>query len=439
MKKWMCFLLIMAMISSLCACGEATPAETSGQSASLPGQTEPATPTTQPVALDPVGIYRITGLSTTGPDAYTQMEYGELSVYADGTGDIYFDDYYHDFTWEMEGDHFSAITTDDLNIPIAGTLKDGVMDLTYEEGVYLRFQIVTQAELAQMAVDSLRVWMVDTVEKMAVAYLGWYEGEQAFDTWLEETCPDMLAAYPFISGIPAERIIGEHGQVYCLVPKDDLFRLKISLLTEDGDMKEVLYEGNGEPVLLMCNYGAFYPDMQVVVTEEPSDELIFYPYLGSNQSVVLPTDEGMEPLVYDFTDYYEVCGDYYAAMLATGWSLPDEDYLASTCWSYYEDTQQERHWTLNLGIDGTVQLDLTVDGTEQTRYEGTWGLNWSDNDGLMWLYLNITDADGRQFEDTCIALRCDYDAGLLLGVTEEQGTLPVPSEENVSFWWGAMG
>lgn len=436
MKRTLLLLLTTAILAGLCACGESTDTDVTNPIDRPTIQDQPEA-TNPAVIVDPAGVYRLTGLSTEGPDAYQEMDFGELCVYEDNSGDIYFDDYYHDFTWAMEGNQFIATTTDDPSVTIQGALNDGVMELKYEENIYLRFQHKTPAELEQETVDYLRNCMIDTAERMAVAYLGWYEGDEMLGAWLTRTCPNMLAQYPFIANIPQERIVGDRGEVYILVPKEYDARLNIYLLPEktDGD-KGTLYEGQtGEPVLLMCNYAGSYPSTYVAVTDDKAEDLIFYPQLGDMGAVVVPTNDGLEDLMFDFSDYFEVTQDYYQGMLANDWQLTDEAYLTSTCWNYYEDTVEERCWVLNLQEDGMVQLDLTVDGVAADHYEGSWGLNWSDNDGLTWMYLNLGDA----FEGECVVLQCPYDVGILLGIKEDLGNLPVPCDENATFWWGSVG
>lgn len=448
MKKRMSFLLAMAMLLCLCACDNTPATEEPTASPTIQGQpdpTKPADPADPPVTASPVGVYGCTGISTEGPDNYQEMGYGQLCIYEDHTGDIYFDDYYHDFTWVMEGDRFIATTNDEPSISIEGTLKAGIMELVYEGNVYLRFQQQTQQELDQLAVDFLRECMVDTAQKMAVAYLGWYEGEEDFSGWLSKSCPKLLEEYPFIASVPEEQIIGQFGEVYCLVPKDEQANVTIGLLKNDdsGEIAKVLHQSNnGEPLLLICNYDGSYPNMQVTVQETTGEELVFYPQIGRMGGVVIPKDDSLEELMFDFTDYFEVYQDYYTAMLVKAWYFADEEHLISTCWNHYEDTLEDRCWVLNVSGDGTVQMDLLLDGVpvDAEHYEGTWGLNYSDDTGLTYLYLDILRDDGKRINDEYVVLKCNYSNGILLGIHEDQERPPfIGNGETVSFWWGSVG
>jgi len=453
-KRVLLCLMAVAVLLSVCACGDKEPekkddpttgtSSATGTSATPPQPDEPDVPDepTNPVTLHPEGTYGCTGLSVEGPDSYHEVGYGELCVYENHTGDIYFDDYYHEFTWEMEGDRFIAITTDSTPISIEGTLTDGIMELVYEENVYLRFQIKTQQELDQEAMDSLRDFMMDGQTMMAVAYLGWYEGDEDFSTWLSENCPNQLADYPFIANLPQEQIIGEHGEVYCLVPRDAQAEVTIGLLKDDdsGEIQKELYHGeNGEPLLLLCNFGGFYPDTEVHIKESTGEELLFHPQTGEMGGVVIPTDDNCEELALDLTYYFEVYPDYFRAMLAQGWFFPDEEYMMSTCWNYDETTSEDRRWVLNLGGD-TAQLDLTVDGVNEERYTGTWSLDYSDGTGLVYLALYVSSDSGEELNVEYVVLQCPYEDGILLGIHEDQdGQLFLNEDEHESFWWGSVG
>lgn len=446
MKRILLLLLAAAMLFGLCACDNAPDTDASTTAPTTQGQPEPTNPTEPSApsteAVSPVGTYRLTGLSTENPDTYHEMDYGELCIYADGTGDIYFDDYYHDFVWVMEEGKLIANTTDEPSISIEGTLKDGMMELVYENNIYLRFRLKTQQELEQESVDYLRDCMVDTVERMAVAYLGWYEGDEDFSAWLSKSCPKLLEEYPFIASIPQEQIVGEHGEVYCLVPRDRQAKVKINLLkdSETCEIQQVLHESeNGEPFLLLCNYGGFYPDTEVLVQESKGEELLFYPQTGDMGGIVIPTDDGLEELMFDFTNYFEVSPDYFSAMLAQDWYFPDEQYLMSTCWNYQEDTPEDRCWVLNLGGDA-AELNLAVDGVTAERYTGTWSLNYSDGTGLVYLWLDLLRDDGEQIAVEYVVMKCPYDNGILLGTHEDQEGLPIlTGDEHVSFWWASVG
>lgn len=435
MKRIAFLLLAAVMVLSLCACSLIKPP------AETPPQSDPTEATQPKETADPVGTYRCIAISADGPDAYQETDYGKLCIYADGTGDVYFYENYYDFDWEMDENRFLATPHDLPDVSLEGTLEDDIIVLIHEKTTYLRFQRMTKEELEKEALDLLRYMMEDTKEQMAVAYLGWIEPGEDLQTWLAENCPELQLEYPILTSIPQERIVGDSGEVYCLVPRDPQAKLTINLLKDNAEgIQDVLYEReDGQPVLLLCNNGDAYPNTQVILTESTGEELTWKPLLGDAGGVCLPTDDMLDKLMFDFSNYMELYQDEYVVKLIYGWQLPDEAYLASTCWNYYEDTPEERHWVLNLSGDGTVQLDLTVGNENAEHYEGTWGLNYSDNDGLTWLYLNMLSSNGTAFEGECVVLKGGYEASIVLGTREGQGRLPVPCEEEITYWQGSVG
>ena len=88
-----------------------------------------------------------------------------------------------------------------------------------------------------------------------------------------------------------------------------------------------------------------------------------------------------------------------------------------------------------------MELDLIADGAfvKEEHYAGTWSLNFSDNDGLTWLYLDMLRADGTAFRDACVVMKSEYEVSIVLGVRNGQGRLPVPCEEEISYWQGSLG
>ena len=437
MKRIAFLLLAALMVLSLCACNIAKP----------PVETQPQsdpTEATQPEEIaDPVGTYRCIAISLDGPEAYEETDHGKLCLYADGTGDVYFDENYYDFDWEMEDDRFLAAVHDMPEISLEGTLEENIMVLVHEKTTYLRFQRMTKEELEKEALDLLRYMMEDTKEQMAAAYLGWLEPGEDLQTWLAEKCPELQLEYPILTSIPQERIVGDSGEVYCLVPRDPQAKLTINLLKDNAEgVQDVLYESeDGQPVLLLCNNGESYPNTQVVLTESTGGELTWKPLLGDAGGVCLPTDDMLDEQMLDFSNYMEVYQDEYVVKLIYGWQLPDEAYLSSACWNYQEDTPEERRWVLDLREDGTLELDLIADGAfvKEEHYAGTWSLNFSDNDGLTWLYLDMLRADGTAFRDACVVMKSEYEVSIVLGVRNGQGRLPVPCEEEISYWQGSLG
>ena len=398
----------------------------------------------------PAGRYRCTGIRTEMDSDYREPAYGDgMQLNSDGTGYICFDDYFYNLSWSLDDNYIEAKTDDEFEIPMGGGYSEGIIELVYDGNIRLRFQKMTQEDIDQEAVDFLRFMMEDTEMQLAAAYLGWLEGDVDMDTWLRENCSAQLYANPFITSIPDEciAVAQTYGEVYCVVPADPDATVVINLMQEGtNEVREVLYRGeSGEPVLLLCNGGGFYPDTQVIVTGSNGEEFIWYPQTGEYGLLGVPTNDDLEPLVYDFSDYAELYPDSYNTWLGQGWWMVTKSFLTSTCWTYYDDVSaeypEERWWSLNLMEDGTAELMMssTTDYTE--NYEGTWSLSDGD-DGLTYLSLELvcTEGNGAAINGNYVALSSPYEDGLLIGMHADQQTLPVPDNgDTVSIWWAAVG
>ena len=84
---------------------------------------------------------------------------------------------------------------------------------------------VVEPAAAVASLNSLRQAMVETPQLFAVAYFGYQ------DTWdsdipvdpfeaMQAEAPQLCEDLPFLLDIPRERIIGEYGELYCIVPLD---------------------------------------------------------------------------------------------------------------------------------------------------------------------------------------------------------------------------
>ena len=84
---------------------------------------------------------------------------------------------------------------------------------------------VTGPVAAVASLNSLRQAMVETPQLFAVAYFGYHDtidSDLPVDPYMvmQEYAPQLCADLPFLLDIPQERIIGEYGELYCIVPLD---------------------------------------------------------------------------------------------------------------------------------------------------------------------------------------------------------------------------
>lgn len=465
-KRILCLLLSFAVLLSLYACGDdpkpTEPPETIPTTQGQLDSTDPTEKVTDPVVtVDPMGAYRCTGLHTQEETEYHEAPDGNaIEIYDDGYAMIYFDDYIYDLSWEVDGDRFAAITMDDAALELEGTFKGNVLEAVFD-GVYLRFEKKTEQELADESVAFLRMMMDGTPQKFAVAYLGWKEETNEFQSWMQEKCPLLLDNYPFMPMIPQERILGTAGEVYCVVPTDPnskvvVRRLKDTPYAEEEGVQEVLYEAeSGEPFIVMSNAGDFYQDTQVIFTDTEGNRTLWYPQLGEYGMTFIPDNEELEELGYDFSDYSEVYPYGYNIWLSLGWEPAARDDLTDTCWNrYYEKLVEDElityYWTLNLMEDGTAQLDLM--GQESTEicvlYTGTWSL--TELADVNTVLLDLTCVEGmdqfaaelpEKITDEFVALRAPEEDNVIFGIREGQQNSPIftEAEDFYSIWWGSVG
>ena len=88
----------------------------------------------------------------------------------------------------------------------------------------------------------------------AIAYLGTLESPDGLPERMVTS--GYFEEYPFLASAPIIPYEGSHA--YCFVPKDPADSLTVRSLT-DG---QVLYEGAGEPILLICNVQKTKPPIQ---------------------------------------------------------------------------------------------------------------------------------------------------------------------------------
>jgi hypothetical protein len=162
--------------------------------------------------------------------------------------------------------------------------------------------------------------------------------------------------------LTAERLLGgTTGELYLIVPRDSGSAVQVGkLLDEEYGQAEpstqVIYQAQtGEPFFLIANGGDFFPDHQLIITEESGLQVKCYLYRDEMGYVNIPIG-GDVALALDITyngGEYDPLKDW----LKAGWIMPDESMLYSTGW-YFEDytTEQPITYLLELAEDGCASL-----------------------------------------------------------------------------------
>jgi len=137
----------------------------------------------------------------------------------------------------------------------------------------------------ETSLDSLRQTMTGTPYLFVVAYFGYHEMQDAFAV-MQENAPMLCEDYPFLLEIPEDRIIGESGDLFCIVPLDEDATVAVSKGYWDDENQQNIYDdmlyssAAGEPILLFCNNAGWEPDTEVYISG-PSGEVFWYSQINS--------------------------------------------------------------------------------------------------------------------------------------------------------------
>lgn len=230
---------------------------------------------------------------------------------------------------------------------------------------------------------SLRQAMVETPQLFAVAYFGYHEtidSDLPVDPFevMQEYAYGLCQDLPFLLDIPRDRIIGETGDLFCIVPLDENATVAVSKGYWDEENQQYIYDdilyssNTGDPILLLCNNAGWEPDTQVYISG-PSGEVFWYPQADDNLCAAPLRNDNWDDLFMDFSPYREILMKRHRDMKDSEWVMPTAEMLAGTTWVW----------------DGYLK-----DGREVcyrvTFGENTLTVNWDD--GLDALYYEYTDA-----------------------------------------------
>ena len=244
---------------------------------------------------------------------------------------------------------------------------------------------------------------------LATAYLGYLETEpeNGILAYLQDEYPEWMADMDFISQIPEDRIIGTHGALHCIVPRDPNASVAVNrvLSTDSQTVTEVVYRSEqGDPILLYDLYNG-ETSLSVVITESDGGGLIWY--LEWGEFFDLASGEYIESPLYDFTPVsVESAWEMYHG---SGWFAPDFEYLKDTFW------RSDYGWAMELISDsgmpfGWVKLyDVDEIGALTESYRGT----WEYMDGYLHLAASSVTGDREPIGDSFPVLADPWGSGYL--------------------------
>ena len=251
-------------------------------------------------------------------------------------------------------------------------------------------------------------------ERFAVAYIGDINGKLSdlavpLRDWINDTAPGLCAQYTFIRNIPQERVVGDSGSLFCVVPHDPnatvaVNRVRWNEAKGDYDTVEVLYRSeSGDPILLFVSndLGSFPTDTtELLLTDSHSDTLSWYPIPGM---VALPYDyENDRKLAYDFTN----CGESIVGGGEIGWTCPSGSQLTQELWAWQGNTDKPALATLELHANSSQEDDWGSATftwwyesdfvTPEEVYTGEWGLT-ANGEYSGVLMLDMTRTGGKRY------------------------------------------
>ena len=253
-------------------------------------------------------------------------------------------------------------------------------------------------------------------ERFAVAYIGDVNGSLSdlaipLRDWINDTAPGLCAQYTFVRNIPQERVVGDSGSLFCVVPRDPnatvaVNRVRWNEAKGDYETVEVLYRSeSGDPILLFVSndLGTVPTDTtELLLTDSHPDTLSWYPIPGI---VALPYDyENDRKLAYDFTFYSQEGNDGFGSDI--GWTCPSGSQLTQEIWAWDGHTDKPALATLELHANssqeddwGTATFTWWYESdfvTPEEVYEGEWGLTGNgEYSGVI--MLDLTRTGGKRY------------------------------------------
>ena len=248
----------------------------------------------------------------------------------------------------------------------------------------------------EASLTSLRQAMAETPQLFAVAYFGYYYSEipgVPVDPFavMRENGYWLYQDMPFLQEIPEDRIIGEGGDLFCIVPLDTDATVAVSKGYWDGENQQHIYDdmlyssAAGEPILLFCNNDGWEPDTQVYISG-PSGEVFWYPQADDNRCAMPLCNDDRENLFYDFSPYREMVMAKHSRMKDSGWKMPTEEALIGTSWSCYDYLKDYRYVSYQVAFEEDILSVRWNDGIDETDHEylyAPWELTYDEGFAIL--------------------------------------------------------
>lgn len=261
-------------------------------------------------------------------------------------------------------------------------------------------ETVAETEASHMQADasltSLRQAMVETPQLFAVAYFGYHETVDSnvpvdpIEVMREYAC-SLCEDLPFLQEIPQDRIVGETGDLFCIVPLDEDATVAVSKGIWNESSEEYLYEESiyfsksGEPILLFCNNAGFDPDTQLSISG-PSGEVIWCPQADDNLCAMPLGNGDGENLFFDFSSYREILMKYHQDMKDSEWVMPTADMLKDSTWVWEGFLKDGREVSYQLIFQERTLSVIWNNGIDEADHEylyAPWELTYDEGFAIL--------------------------------------------------------
>ena len=242
-----------------------------------------------------------------------------------------------------------------------------------------------------------RQTMVETPQLFAAAYLGYPENidqEAQADPYalMQENACWLCEDLPFLQQIPQERIVGETGELYCIVPRDENATIAVNRGIWDAESgmceyTDVIYRSeSGDPILLFCNGGGWEPDTQVVITDSDGTQVVWYPQLDDNRCAMPLRNDDWEDLFFDFSPYREIIMAKHRQLKDTQWGMPTAEMLEGTTWVLDGFLKDGRVTSYQVAFEEYVLSVRWNDGIDEEDHEylyAPWELTYDEGFAIL--------------------------------------------------------
>lgn len=279
----------------------------------------------------------------------------------------------------------------------------------------------------------LRAELSENSRTFAAAYLGYYSAEDSapLSEQMKKNNEKLLEDYPFIADIPAERIIGSEGHLFCIIPRGKSDSLAINRVHRSADnggyeTDEVAYRAeSGVPVLVFCepNGTVYEPDTSVNIVSE--DGTVSGWLAALSQSGTISQENAL-----DITDYDGATPDPIEEYMACEWLGPTEYGMTDEGTAMWRLRSSEAEYLLAFSSDSTVTLDWKYNG--QAENEECWSGQWTiteETDRPTDVTISLSRVGGRNFDSV--------DAPMY--ISETYPVLKSPSGEELRIFRGENG